>query len=55
MSPIAKFWVALASALAVAVSVTADQSLSMNDVITILSAAVGTIAVYYVPNSPREH
>lgn len=50
MSPYAKFIVALSSALAVAASLTADGTLSLNDTIAVCSAAVGALAVYYVPN-----
>lgn len=45
-----KFIAAASAALAVAASVTADGVLSASDVIAICSAAVGALAVYYVPN-----
>lgn len=45
-----KFIAATSAALAVAASVTADGVLSLSDVIAIVSAAVGALAVYYVPN-----
>lgn len=41
---------ALAAALAVAGSVAADGSLTLSDWIAVLSAAVGALAVYAVPN-----
>ena len=41
---------AIADALAVAASLIADGSLSASDVIAIMSAAVGALAVYAVPN-----
>ena len=55
MSHAAKFWTALSAALAVAVTVTADGSLTLNDAITILAAGVGAVGVYFVPNTPRGH
>lgn len=53
MSAYNKFIAAIAAALAVAASVTADGSLSTSDIIAILSAAVGAITVYAVPNNPK--
>lgn len=44
---------AVAAALAVAASVTSDGNLSLSDVIAILSAAVGALTVYAVPNKPK--
>lgn len=49
-----KFIVALAAGLAVAVSVTTDGDVSINDVFAILSAAVGAVAVFAVPNRPKD-
>ena len=49
----AKFGAAVTAALAVAVSVTADGSVSLNDGIAIASAVAGAVAVYYRPNLPR--
>lgn len=45
-----KFIAAASAALAVAASVTADGTFTANDLIAVFSAAVGAIAVYYVPN-----
>ncbi len=45
--------VAMAAGLAVAVSVTTDGDVSVNDVFAILSAAVGALAVYVVPNRQK--
>jgi hypothetical protein len=50
----AKFYAALSAALAVAVSVTADGTISLNDWVTIIAAALGALAVYYTPNKPLE-
>lgn len=50
MKAYSKFFVAVSAALAVAASVTADGTLTLNDVVAIISAAVGSLAVYYVPN-----
>jgi len=50
MSIYAKCITAIAAALGVAVSVTVDGNLSMNDGFAIASAAVGALAVYAVPN-----
>ena len=50
----AKFVAALSAALAVAVSVTADGTLTLNDWATIVAAGVGAIAVYYVPNNTEK-
>ncbi len=51
MSAYAKFIVAISAALGVAVSVTVDQHLSLNDGFAIAAAAVGALAVYAVPNA----
>ena len=48
-----KFIIALAAGLAVAVSVTTDGDVTVNDVFAILSAAAGALAVYAVPNRPK--
>ncbi len=53
MNHYSKFIVALAAGLAVAVSVTTDGDVSVNDVFAILSAAAGALAVYAVPNRPK--
>ena len=45
-----KCLIAVASALGVAGSVLADNSCSLGDVVAILSAFVGALAVYAVPN-----
>lgn len=45
-----KCLVAVASALGVAGSVLADNVCSMSDVVAILAAFVGALAVYVVPN-----
>ncbi len=50
MSLYAKFIVALAAALGVAVSTTADGNLSLNDGFAIASAGVGALGVLAVPN-----
>lgn len=50
----AKLWVAFAAAAAVGVSVTADGSVSVNDVFAMISAAAGALAVGAVPNRPVE-
>jgi hypothetical protein len=47
----AKFYVALAAALAVAVTVTTDGAVSLNDYIVIASAFVGALAVRQVANA----
>ena len=52
MSAYSKFIVAMAAALAVAVSVTTDGTLSLNDAFAIASAALGALAVYATPNTP---
>jgi hypothetical protein len=54
MSTYAKFIAALSAALATAVTVTADGSLTLNDALVIAVAAVGALAVYVVPNRPAE-
>lgn len=53
MSAYNKFVAAIAAALAVAASVTSDGNLSTSDIIAILSAAVGALTVYAVPNKPK--
>lgn len=50
IGPFGKFVVALSSALTVAVSLTADGEVSLNDGFAIVAAFVGAVAVYYVPN-----
>ena len=50
MSAYAKAIAAASAALGVAVSVTVDGELSLNDWVTIAAAAVGALAVYAVPN-----
>ena len=49
----AKFWIAGAAALGVAVSVTTDNDISINDIFAMASAFVGSIAVGLVPNKPQ--
>ena len=49
----AKLIAALAAALGVALSVTVDGSISLNDGVAIAAAAVGALAVYAVPNTPK--
>lgn len=46
----AKFWIAAAAALGVAVSVTTDNHISVNDAFAIASAFAGSVAVGLVPN-----
>lgn len=53
MSVYAKFIAALTAGLGVAASVTVDGELSVNDVVAILMAAVGSLAVFAVPNRPH--
>jgi len=53
MSAYAKLIAAGSAALAIAVTVTADGSVSLNDAVVIASAFVGALAVYYVPNTPN--
>lgn len=53
MKAYSKFIAALSAALAVAASVTSDGILSLSDVIAVCSAAVGSLAVYYVPNKAK--
>lgn len=48
----AKFIVALSAALGVAVSVTVDGSVSLNDGFAIAAAGVGALAVAAIPNKP---
>lgn len=52
MNRYAKFLTAIAAALGVAVSVTADGTLSLNDWFAIAAAAVGALGVYQIPNTP---
>lgn len=47
----AKLWAALAAAVAVGVSVTADGDVSINDVFAIASAFLGSFGVYAVTNT----
>ena len=54
MKAYAKLIAALSAALGVAVSVTADGSISLNDGFAIAAAGVGALAVGLVPNTPRE-
>ena len=49
-----KFLVAMSAALAVAVSVTADGELSANDILAIVSSAIGAVSVYAVRNAQPE-
>lgn len=51
LSAYAKACVAAAAGLAVAVSVTADGEFSLNDGMSIASAAVGALLVYAIPNT----
>ena len=53
MSRYAKFYTAIAAALAVALSVTTDGNLSLHDWMAILSAGVGAAGVYAIPNDSR--
>lgn len=48
----AKFVAALAAAVAVGVSVTADGVVSINDVFAMLAAGLGALAVALTPNKP---
>lgn len=45
---------ALSAALAIAITVTADGSVSLNDAVVIAAAFVGALAVYATPNRPTE-
>lgn len=51
MTLYAKALVAASTALAVAVTLTADGTVSLNDAIAIASAFVGALAVYFTPNA----
>lgn len=51
MQRYAKLWAALAAAVAVGVSVTADGDVSINDVFAIASAFLGSFGVYAVTNT----
>ena len=50
----AKFYAAVTAAVAVAVTVTTDGTISLNDWVAIIAAALGALAVYYTPNKPLE-
>lgn len=52
MTAYSKAIAALAAGLGVALSVTVDGDLSLNDVVAIAAAAVGALAVYATPNRP---
>lgn len=54
MSRYSKAIAAITAGLGVAVSVTADEHLSLNDGFAIAFAAVGALVVYAVPNTPPE-
>lgn len=47
-----KFIAALAAAVAVGVTLTVDGSVSLNDGLAMLSAGLGALLVYGVPNDP---
>lgn len=49
----AKAIAAISAALGVALSVTVDGTVSLNDAIAIVAAAVGALAVYTVPNATK--
>lgn len=49
----AKAIAAISAALGVALSVTVDGTVSLNDEIAIVAAAVGALAVYAVPNATK--
>ena len=49
----AKFIAALSGALGVAVSVTVDGSISLNDGFAIAAAGVGALAVGAIANAPK--
>ncbi len=53
MAAIRKFLVALAAAIAVAISVTADGDVSINDVFAMAGSFVGSLGVGLVPNVPK--
>lgn len=48
-----KFLVALGAAVTVAISVSADGTVDTNDVWAIVLAALGSLGVYRVPNTPK--
>lgn len=50
----AKFWTALAAAVTVGVSLTADGSISVNDGFAMAAALLGSLVVYAVPNQPAK-
>lgn len=50
MSKYSKAFVAIAAAVASAISVTADGEFSLNDIFVVVSGALGALAVYVVPN-----
>lgn len=52
MGRYSKLIAAVAAGLGVAVSVTVDDHLSLNDWFAIVFAAVGALTVYAVPNKP---
>ena len=52
MKSYSKVIAALAAGLGVAVALTVDGDLSLNDGLAIASAAVGALVVYAVPNKP---
>lgn len=54
MSAYNKAIAAIAAGLGVALSVTVDGDLSLNDVVAIAAAAVGALAVYVTPNRTPE-
>lgn len=54
MKAYAKVVAALASAFAVATSLTVDGDLSLNDAFAIGSALFGALAVGLIPNTPKE-
>lgn len=54
MTVYSKAIVALAACAAVAVSVTTDGTLTINDVFAIISAGLGALAVYAVPNRQKD-
>lgn len=51
MNAYAKFIAALTAALATAVTVTADGSVTLNDALVIAVAFVGALSVYVIPNN----
>ncbi len=54
MKPYAKFIVAAGAACATAATLLADGELSGADTLAIVSAFIGALAVYLVPNAPKE-